>query len=352
MNRPTPASRPGSRSGRQTSPARFGAVFLLILFAAAAPARSLRVATFNVEHGIGEAGTEKGEAQRAVLRRVNADIIAFQELNARTSNEWVRLSSELGYPYRAWGGMGPFAGGMAVGFFSRHPIRESSPVVSPDGAREFSRLPLRITVDVEGAAGPITLWNLHHKAMFRPVDEFRRAVEALRVARDIERVVAEEPDRAGWIVIGDMNDDPARCEDPARAPQSAAFAAPPEGLPRSFVLGPDIPFPLPYRVFPLHAYRDAGPGFHPVDATREGSDSRVTHLYTNYRLDYILVCDAFRSPDGGRPLGEVYHSDWEAGGGLPKSGERPPPGSSGSASDHYIVFADLWIPAAGSDGNE
>ncbi len=322
---------------------------LLLLAPAGAWARSLRVATYNVEHGIGEAGSEKGDAQRAILRRVDADIVAFQELNRRTFEEWVRLADELGYPHRAIGEMGPFAGGMMVGYFSRFPIVESATVTSPEGAREFTRAPLRVAVEVPGAARPLTLWNMHHKAIFRPVDDFRRAVEAFRIAQDIKRVAAAHPERTEFIVLGDMNDDPDRGRDGRHAPQSESFDAPPEGLPQTFVLGPDVPFPLQYRTFPFDAYRDAGPGFVAVDAVREGTDQMVTHLHTVYRLDYVLVSPAIRDHPKGPPVGEVYHSDWETGAGLRKAGDPPPRGATDAASDHYVVFVDLHLEAEEPD---
>lgn len=320
----------------------------MLLSMASAPAfgREIRVATYNVEHGIGESGTAKGDAQRAILRRVNADIVAFQELNRRTHAAWIRLAGELGYPQLAAGEMGPFAGGMLVGFFSRFPIVESVAVVSPEGAREFSRFPLRATIAIPGAARPLTLWNMHHKALFRRVDDFRRAVEAYRIVQDIERTVAAHPDRTEWILLGDMNDDEHRGLHPDHEPQSKGFNTVPEGLPRSFMLGNDIPFPLLYRAFPLDTYLHASPGFVAVNAVREGTHRMITHRYTGLRLDYVFVSEAIRNHPGGPPRGEVYHSDWETGAGLRKAGARPAEGTTDIASDHYVVFVDLHVEAS------
>lgn len=324
-----------------------GALLAALLLATVATGRPLRVATYNVEHGIGAAGTGKGDAQRAILRRVDADIVAFQELNRRTRDAWERLADELGYPHTAWGDMGPFSGGMLTGYFSRYPILEQESVRSPEGAREFSRKPLRITVRVPGAAQPLTLWNMHHKALFRPVDDFRRAVEALRIIRDIEHMVEAHPGRTEWVILGDMNDDVRRCRDPERDPQSERFDGLPDGLPRTYVLGPDVEFPLAYRAFPLDTFRSVGPGFHAVDAVREGTDDLITHVHTHYRLDYIFVSTAIRRHPRGPPAGEVHHSDGETGAGLPKRGPVPPRGSTAAASDHYLVFADIHLqPAA------
>jgi endonuclease/exonuclease/phosphatase family metal-dependent hydrolase len=315
-------------------------MFVLALVLVAAPAalaRRVRIATFNVENGIGAPDSEKYQAQKAVLRRVDAEIVAFQELKRASSNHWVRLAGELGYPHHAWGETGPFAGSMDLGFFSRHPILDIGPVVSPEGASEFSRLPLRVRVHVPGAARPLVLWNIHHKAMFEARDDFRRAIEARRIADDVLRHFRERPDEVELVILGDMNDDPARPD------QSRWFDSPPASLPRAYVLGADISFPIHYRPFPLAAYTSVGPRFRPVRAFRQNSNIPITHFYTNLRLDWIFAGRAFwRHPDGP-PTGEIYHSEWDApeGGGLPKAGAPLPPETSLQASDHYIVFADL-----------
>jgi endonuclease/exonuclease/phosphatase family metal-dependent hydrolase len=315
---------------------------LLLVCAYAAEARRVRVATFNVEHGIGEPGSEKYETQKAVLRRVNADIIGFQELKRGSSNHWVRLAGDLGYPHRAWGEKGPFAGDMEVGFFSRFPLGEPVSVDSPPAARELSRRPLRVRIEVPGAARPLVLWNMHHKAMFERRDDFRRAVEARRIAADVERHFAAHPELVDLVILGDMNDDPARPE------QSERFDAPPGALPGTFVLGEDIAWPLRYREFPPDAYARVGPGFRPVPALRQDSDIAITHFYTNLRLDWIFASTALWQHPDGVPAGEIYHSEWDVagGGGLPKTGEPPPPETSLKASDHYVVFVDLNLADA------
>jgi endonuclease/exonuclease/phosphatase family metal-dependent hydrolase len=336
---------------------------VVLLLGRVAPAQQVRIATFNVELGIAGPDTPKGRAQRAILKRVNADIVALQELNAKTSNEWVRLAEDLGYPHRAWGEMGPFSGSMTVGYFSRFPILESGSVISPEGAKEFSRYPLRITVRVPGAARPLTLWNMHHKAMFMPPDEYRRAVEAFRIAQDVIRVRGSGPDAPACIVLGDMNDDivrgtkadtwnsveskdaqggQSRHPQGLQSPQTVSFETPPP-LSKSYAAGPDVPSPMPYRAFPLDAYGRPETGLAAVEAYREGTRDNRTHLYTNYRLDYLLISGEIRGADGKPPVGEIYYSGTDKGGGLPKAGEPLPPDLSLAASDHYPVFADLTL---------
>lgn len=322
---------------------RIAAIALAVLWLAAAAglARPVRVATWNVELGIAAPGTEKHEAQAAVLRRIGADIVAFQELTRGTQENWRRLGEALGYRHLAVGEMGPFAGNMYVGVWSRFPIEEAVSVQSPAEAREFTRLPLRVRIAVPGAARPLVLWNMHHKAVFEARDDFRRAVEARRIADDIARHWRDRPDLAELIVLGDMNDDPSRRE------QSVVFEQAPAGLPRSFRLGDDITFPLRYRWFPTDAYSPVGPGFRAVPAMRQNSDIPITHLYTNLRLDWVFASDAIWRNPAGPPRGEIYHSEWDdRDGGLKKYGEPPPRETSLRASDHYPVFVDVNLEEA------
>ncbi|MBU1694862.1 MAG: endonuclease/exonuclease/phosphatase family protein [Verrucomicrobia bacterium] len=296
------------------------------------------MATWNVELGIGPADSVKYKAQRETLRRVDADIVAFQELQASSRGEWVRLAEDLGYPHRAWGELGPFSGDMVVGYFSRFPILEAHSVRSVRGTREFTRLPLRLAASVPGAARPLTLWNMHHKAEFRYRDCFRRAVEAQRIVQDIQRYRVEHPDRTELVVLGDMNDAAARPEQPER------FESLYPRLPWSYRLGFDIRFPVRYRTFPTDHYGEGGLGFHRVPAFRQDSTNAVTHRYTEMTLDYLFVSPAIRDGPFGPPRGEIYHSDWDrGGGGLVKAGVPPPAGTSLKASDHYPVFVDLEI---------
>lgn len=314
---------------------------VLIAFTAlgsTAIARKVRVATYNVEHGIGAPGTEKYAAQKAILKRVSPDIVGFQELKTGSSNTWAALAAELGYPYHVWGAKGPFSGNLYVGYWSRFPIKSTHEVQSPPGANEMSRVPLRIEVEVPGAAHPLVLWNMHHKAMFGYRDAFRRAIEALRIRKDAESYVAENPENVEFVVLGDMNDDRVREEQPE------TYASKPNRLPSTYMLGEDVTFPVPYRDFPLDHYRKTAAGMHDVPAYRQGSTNEISHLYTNYRLDYIFVSDAIWNNPEGHPAGEIYHSEWDKEtGGLVKDGEPLPHATSLKASDHYVVFVDINV---------
>lgn len=316
-----------------------GAVLVL---AGPVEARKVRVATYNVEHGIGARGTEKHDAQKAILHRVSADIIGFQELKLGSSNTWAALAKELGYPYQAWGAKGSFSGDMYVGYWSRFPIRSTADVQSPPGANEMSRVPQRIVVDIPAAAKPLVLWNMHHKAMFGYRDGFRRAVEAIRIRGDASRYLAENPEHTEFIILGDMNDDAIREDQPIE------YRSRPHRLPSTYVFGEDVTFPLVYRSFPVDHYTTRGNlGLHHVLTYRQDSTNRITHLHTNYELDYIFVSDGIWSNSNGNLTGEIYHSEWDREtGGLPKAGSALPPQTSLKASDHYVVFVDIEVEDA------
>ncbi len=55
-------------------------LLLLLTLGGAALARPVRVATYNIEHGVGTVGSAKYLAISSILARVDADIVGFQEL--------------------------------------------------------------------------------------------------------------------------------------------------------------------------------------------------------------------------------------------------------------------------------
>ena len=129
-----------------------------------AAAREVRVATYNILNGTGQVGSDAYNATRAVLGRMDADIVCFQELYATTYAAWTNMAAELGYPYTAMGGNNSTADSYYLGYFSRFPILATNAVTSPPGANELTRLPFRAVVDVPDTQRPLVLWTMHHKA--------------------------------------------------------------------------------------------------------------------------------------------------------------------------------------------
>jgi len=308
----------------------------------------VRVATYNIENGIAAPGTAKYEAAKEVLARIDADVIAFQELRRNTTTtaweqNWQQLAAELGYLY-AFGPDGTtLSGTHRLGYFSRFPIREVAHVRSPPGANEMSRLPMRMVLEVPGAAKPLVLWNMHHKAneedqSLLAANQFRRAVEAIRIAQDINAYVAANPDHDEFVVLGDLN------ADVFSEPQEAFFHTIPSGLPTRYALGADIAFPVAYQFFPDDVYAGAGGGMQRLDAFQAGSTVRHTYPSWPSVLDYVIVSTSLYQGPAGPPVGEVYNSQQDAifpSAGLPKAGAALAPTVSRTASDHLAVFVDL-----------
>ena len=328
----------GCRAGRRL--AGFAAGFALAwlgLGVPAATAREVRVATYNILNGTGAVGSPEYEALWLVLDRIDADIVCFQELYENSYAAWTNLAAELGYAYTAMGGNNPSSDSLFLGYFSRFPIRATHAVESPPGANELARLPFRAVVEVPDAQRPLVLWTMHHKASSGSIDKFRRAVEAQRICQDVDAYLAANPDQVDYVLTGDMNEDIRDAQTPAQ------FSSQPAGAPSYYALGADIAFPVAYATFPTHRYADAGAGLIHVPATWENSTTPVTRPSSGRQLDYIFLSPDIVGNPLGAPQSEVYYSEADAGGGLPKRGDPLPAGTSAAASDHLAVFVDFFV---------
>ena len=310
------------------------AIAACIAIAVDAPAVVVRVATLNVSEGVGEPGSDGYRAVSNLLVRIDADIVALQELKASDLPYAEQLAAELRYPVVDVAGLGPFAGGFRNGFFSRLPIEERDEFTSPPGAVELTRLPLYGRIRPRGAAEDLHLVNVHLKGGSEPVDEFRRSVEVLRIREALESRGLSGGDSV--LVVGDMNGDPDRF-------QTWGFWAEPDGLPLSYVLGP-VTWPVPYSEFPTDAF--AAEGLAPVAAPQQNGVGTWTWsgFSLTRRFDYFVVSDALVARG---VASETYHSVQDgAFPGLPKAGEPLSPETSFLASDHLIVFGDFLLPDA------
>lgn len=352
-------------------------IFFGLLAISSLEARTVRIATFNLRYGPQPPSTTGYEAVKAVLRRIDADIVAFQEIfNDGQTNRipgWRQMASELGYDYKIVAEVnGGRAGFIYLGYFSRFPILETFSVSSPAPASEMTRLPLRAKFLVPEAAKPLVVWNMHHKAARGDADRFRRAVEAYRLVQDINAYTAANPDHNEFVFLGDLNED---IDDAAVQPESFDYAdylsySRSTTWPFGYVLGADLAAllqgeSLPYRAFPDDRYSPAGGGLHRLDLRQQ--DGATSATIGARRLDYILVSTALRDSSLGAPHGEVYNSQLDTAiyPGLRKPGDPLPADTSANASDHLAVFADIemedaepatfvtsFSPAAGAPGAE
>lgn len=307
--------------------------------------RFVRVASYNTENGIGEVDGDKYNALKATLARLDADIVAFQELFANQSNEWVALATELGYDHTA---LAP-EGGQRTGYFSRFPIQSTQAVGSPAPANEMARPVWRAVIDVPDADQPLVIWNAHKKAMGDEVSQFRRAVETIRIIQDIDAYRAANTAHVEYIVLGDMN------ADFFTQPQSISFSEAwyndnESAFPANYELGEDISFPVLYARFPDDRYTEANHGFYRSIITQSDGNGIYSFLDNNFisRLDYLYVSDALATRT---PAGEIYHSELDGTfAGLPKAGDPLAAETSWTASDHLAIFIDLYMSNEGAMG--
>jgi endonuclease/exonuclease/phosphatase family metal-dependent hydrolase len=327
---------------------------LFVALTAPLAAVEVRVATFNVgaqftensqgifypEFGLGAAGTPDHESVKAVLARIDADVVALQEIDSADSagspNDVQLLAAALGYPHvyiAPNGGSGglvaPFDSDLRVAVLSRHPFLSTTAVRSPAGARELTRLHAAVKVDVPGTTQDPWVLTGHMKPGGSE-DRFRRAVEMKRLADHLAVLGLTEQDN--YILTGDFNLSPLY--------GSTTYSSLPSGLPGTYDLGEDYPLPIRYSTDPLDYF--STPGVVRLDP-RQLNGSAVTFSGgAGYTLDLMLVSPALaaRQVDA-----EVYNSalDGPSAGGLPKAGSPPASGTSLAASDHYAVFADLEL---------
>lgn len=326
--------------------------------ASLATAVEIRVATFNLgvrftansegvfvpDYSVGDPGSPDHESVRAILARIDADVVALQEITTNdvsgSPSDLGALAASLGYPHvfiapTSGGGslVSPFDFTLRNVWLSRHPFISTSVIRSPAGARELTRLHAVVKVDVPGTTRDPVLINAHLKPEGGS-NRFRRAVEMQRLVAELNTQGLTEEDN--FILLGDFNLNPNY--------GNASYAAVPTDseIPPSYDLGDDIVLPVDYFVDPLAYF--STPSVFRLDPRQP--DGSAATLDSGYAIDLILVSPAL----AGRPVHtEIYNSalDTPAFPGLPKAGDPPDTGTSSVASDHYAVFADLNLDPAG-----
>ncbi len=325
---------------------------------------AIRIASYNLKYGAGPRGSAQYQAVLAVLRRVDADVIAFSE--ADPDGDFANLKlllGDLGMPAApgyfttsgdAFAGTpydsGDFGSGQALAVASIWPITSTAQIGRGNpGRREMTRFPLFIEIDVPGVAMDPAFVALHLKAGNTDADNFRRSIEALRIREFIE-VNGYSGTNGNVFILGDFNED---FED--FLPVSyftgidSAIHVFGDGstLPASYQLGADLALPhgmvLEYRDFPAPAF--APVAIRIVDSRQLDGVRRTYNVMGDARLDYILVSD-FTAANAVVQT-EVYNSllDYSYD-GLPKSGGLPGAADSFIGSDHHLVFGDFVLEPA------
>ena len=334
---------------------------------AAVPARAVqvRIADFNVAFGIdtdSDHGTSNDVDYVAVsniIRRVQPDIICFQELYADEDMQaWVTLAATLGFPYYAMSTGGTFDNSMRTGVWSKFPITATAQIketVVDTNAAEIMRWPIVATIEVPGALYPFHVISTHNKAttVSKPT-RLQRAFEIYRTVNYINNLVAQDPvNNVQYAIMGDFNDDISLVQ--YTDFDLTYYLSVDQDLGNSttaFNDGSDIPWntnanwTLPYSKYPTERLSYANMDW--INPIHTGTNLTWTHYYETesgrYRLDYILFSDEIMNSPYGAPTGEIYNAEFDGTGvGLSKPGPQPPSNASMDASDHRMLFADFYL---------
>lgn len=320
----------------------------LLLFATIAHAVELRVATFNIgahfttssggvyypDYSLGPPGTPDHDSVRAVLGRIDADVVALEEIHGAdvSGGDLAALAASLGYPYVFVApSTGTFDTSLRVAVLSRFPFLFQTTVTSPAGAKEMNRLIPVVRVDVPGTTRDPIIAAAHLKSGTDASDLFQRTIELRRLTNFLTSLGLTSSDN--FIVAGDFN---------LSSTNRTFTSQPVSGLPASFVLGADIAFPIPYSTDPTAYF--SNPAVTRI-LPRQLNGSTATFPSSGSTIDVFLASGIF----AGRPLKtEIYNSalDDSNSSGLPKSGSPLPAGTSAAASDHLALFGDFELDAA------
>ncbi|MEP4078266.1 endonuclease/exonuclease/phosphatase family protein [Haloferula sp.] len=318
---------------------------LLILFCLTAPleAVGLRVVSYNVGaefengsfiYGIGDSGQPDHDKVLEVLSRIDADVVALQEIHYNdvlgNPDDLDDLAASLGLPYVYSGsGSGAIDFQIRVVILSRFPFLRSEVIDSPSGAMEISRLLPAVKVDVPGTDSDPWIVSAHIKSGGGSVDRFRKAIEIQRLAGffESEGITDEDP----FVILGDFN--PSGADKDFSMTDYMGYT-----FPLSYSLGGDVTFPVSYT-------KSLSPYFStvaPVLQDPRQLDGSAATFDTGSVLDLLLVSPSI----AGRPIAsEIYNSvlDDSNETGLMKSGSPLDDTVSLEASDHYPLFADIEL---------
>ncbi|MFB1489358.1 MULTISPECIES: endonuclease/exonuclease/phosphatase family protein [unclassified Thiocapsa] len=198
--------------------------------------QTVRVVSWNVET-VGTPGSAQYDSTVDILARIDANLVAISEVaSAADADALMDLAFDLGYLYTSIAPAGPF-GALRNAILSDYPITWetswSAADLSDDAlANDLTRYLQETVVDITDVGDPLRVVSVHLKSGSANTDEYRRAIEAVRMGQ-----VAQHPIGGNdpIVMMGDLNAD---TRDDPQTP--AVFTSEPSGLPTDFVTGADI----------------------------------------------------------------------------------------------------------------
>ena len=161
---------------------------------------TLRVVSYNIRHGVGMDGKLDLDRTAAVLRRLEPDLVALQEVDERCRrsggvDQAEALGKALGMEHRFGEFMDYDGGRYGLAVLSRFPVKATRRHELPRGAEP--RCALEVEVEVPGLGQPVSFTCVHNDW----------TKEAIRV-NQMRALVAALGERRPALVAGDYNGDP------------------------------------------------------------------------------------------------------------------------------------------------
>ena len=163
--------------------------------------RSIRVLAYNIKHGRGNDGQVDLRRAAQVIRRLNPDIVALQEIDSGVTrsgkiDEPAELARMTGLSHHAFGPFFDYQGGQyGMAILSRHPIKSQVNHRLPDGAEPRTSLDVTVT-------GP------QDQAWFRLANVHFYRTEAERLAQARRLLAQLDKQDLPTVIAGDFNSTP------------------------------------------------------------------------------------------------------------------------------------------------
>lgn len=162
----------------------------------------IRVATYNIRHGVGMDGHLMLDRTADALAQLDADLIALEEVDQQVARSGdIDQAATLGDMLdmeQAFAAFMDYDGGRyGLALLSRHPIASAIPIALPPGPEE-PRVALHARVVLPGA-DTVSVYVVHFDWLDSDTARFAQATTLLSQVAD-----QTEP----WLIMGDFNDQP------------------------------------------------------------------------------------------------------------------------------------------------